>query len=107
MPKLSRQRLWQINNPVKEKAIRQKTKLNARAALLKQGIVKTHEEIWDMIRAYELRRYQAHDYDDNYKKVSDEQWWLIYEYIDWKYNGTMPTPAGAIGGIVCPPINIT
>lgn len=55
-----------------------------------QSTQKTHEEIWEMVKAYELRRYMAHDYDDEYKKLDDSTWSAVYEYLDWKYNGTMP-----------------
>lgn len=39
-------------------------------------ITLTHEGICDFIKGYEKRN----------GKVSDEYWWLIYEYLDWKYN---------------------
>lgn len=79
----SRQRRWQANNPVKAKLLRQQTKIRQRYALLKQGYVKTHEEIWEIISGYEKRN----------GRVTDSQWWDMYEYLDWKYNA----------GIICNP----
>lgn len=73
---LSRQRVWQLDNPDKAKFLKKQTVLRRRKALFQQGYIKTHEEIWEIIDGYESRN----------GKVTDEEWWEIYEYLDWKYN---------------------
>lgn len=81
MTTLSRQRNWQIKHPEKAKLLKKQTAIRQRYHLLGQGYVRTHEEIWDIIDGYERRN----------GKVSDEDWWNIYEYLDWKYNNCLLT----------------
>lgn len=82
---LSRQRQWQIANPTKAKLLRKQTDVRKRYALLEAGYGMTHEEICEYIDGYEVR----------HGKVSNAEWWDIYEYLDWKYNNSAicrPTP---------------
>jgi len=78
MSKISRQRQWQIKNPLKAKLLREQTKTRQRYALLEQGYVKTHDELYDIITDYEKR---------NNLELPGEDWWLVFEYLDFKYNG--------------------
>ena len=81
MSALSRQRIWQIKHPEKAQLLKAQTAIRKRYALLEQGIVKTHAELWDMVAGYEQRN----------GKLTGPEWWNIYEYLDWKYNNSVFT----------------
>lgn len=88
MSKISRQRQWQIDNPEKQKIIREQSKINHKKSLLEIGIIKSQEEIHDIIKDFEWREYGRFDWA---KRLSGEQWWDIFEYLDWKYNNSAYT----------------
>jgi|GEM_PF-6774522 len=75
---LSRQRKWQIAHPDKAALLRTQTIIRRRYALLQLGIVKTHEELHDIVSDFERRN----------GTLSGAEWWNVYEYLDWKYNGS-------------------
>ena len=77
--KISRQRKWQIQNPDKAKLLKVQAAIRKRYQLLQAGFIKTHEELWEMVKDYEKRQGL---------KLSGQEWWNIYEYLDWKYNNS-------------------
>lgn len=79
--RVSRQAGWQRANPEKQRLLRKQTEVRKRYSLLQQGYVKTHDEIYDMIADYEKRTGE----------IDGREWWLIFEYLDWKYNGSKYT----------------
>jgi len=86
--KVSRQRQWQIDNPERQKLIKEQTKINRKRSLLEAGIAKTQEEIHDIITGFEWRTYGRFG---SARRLSGDEWWEAFEYLDWKYNGSAYT----------------
>lgn len=75
---LSRQRQWQLRHPTEAALLKQQTVIRRRYRLSQQGYVKTYEELYDIVLGYEKRN----------GRLTDAAWWDVFEYLDWKYNGS-------------------